>query len=161
MTRTGIFLSFLSLLSLLPAGTGFAQTEKHYLVNVNKQGVILDGYDPVSLRDGKPVKGTSTCTSTYHGAVYYFENGQNKQRFDQDPSKYEPEFGGFCAYGVATRTLVGIDVQTYDTSFQDRNIYNYNKSIARKWEKDPAGWYKKAKANWSELVDAAQKKANH
>ena len=151
-----LIFTLLAIFSLI--SIAYTQDEGKYLVNVNKQGVILDGYDAVSLRDGDVKKGLSTITSTYHGAVYRFSSEANKTRFDADPVMYEPAFGGFCAYGVATGSLVGIDLSTYDTSFQNLNIYNYDKSIARKWKKDPAGYYKKAEANWPKLAGKALKK---
>ncbi len=135
-----------------------AQTDDNpYLVNVNTEGVILDGYDAVSLRDGALRRGLHTLMVMHHGAIYNFATEENKQRFAANPALYEPEFGGFCAYGVAMGSLVGIDISTYDTSFQNRNIYNYDNSIARKWKKDPAGWYHKALKNWLALVAKAKK----
>jgi YHS domain-containing protein len=141
-----------------PAFSGYAQTTEPYTVNVNSQGVILDGYDAVSLRDGQPARGQKAYSVQYHGATYWFANEKNKKRFEANPARFEPEFGGYCAYGVATGSLVGIEISTYDTSFENRNIYNYNKSIARKWKKDPAGWYKKALKNWPKLAAQQQKK---
>ncbi|MCC6463182.1 MAG: tat pathway signal sequence domain protein [Saprospiraceae bacterium] len=144
------------LLCLL-AQSAVAQTAE-YVVNVNAEGLILEGYDAVSIRDGHPLKGLALYSTRYHGAVYRFASGANQARFDADPARYEPAFGGFCAYGVATGALVGIDLSTYDTSFQGLNIYNLDRSIARKWKKDPAGYYRKALAKWPELVAKRKKK---
>lgn len=155
-TPVFIFSFFLLLFLTLQSRTGFAQTA--YAVNVDAGGVILDGYDPVSLRDGQPQRGLAGIQSTYHGAVYRFASAENKKRFEANPGLYEPEFGGYCAYGVATGSLVGIEISTYDTSFENRNIYNYDKSIARKWKKDPAGWYKKARENWPKLAEKSLQK---
>lgn len=154
MSKPIFLLHFLFLLACTLTG----QSVEDYAVNVNSKGVILDGYDAVSLRDGQAQRGMPTFSLQYHGATYLFANEKNKQRFEAKPELYEPEFGGYCAYGVATGSLVGIDLSTYDTSFENRNIYNYDKNIARKWKKDPAGWYRKAQKNWPELVAKSQKK---
>ncbi len=154
-----VWLNFLLALTLTIISCGLIQAQTTQAVNVNKAGVILDGYDAVSLRDGEAQTGLSTYQVKYHGAIYLFANEKNKKRFEASPEKYEPEFGGYCAYGVATGALVGIEISTYDTSFENRNIYNYDKSIARKWKKDPAGWYKKAQANWPQLAEKSLKKS--
>lgn len=141
----------------LPVQNAAAQTTD-YVVNVNAEGVILEGYDAVSIRDGRPQKGLAAHATWHQGAWYRFVSDANKVRFEANPALFEPAFGGFCAYGVATGALVDIDISTYDTSFQNLNIYNVDRSIARKWKKDPAGYYRKALAKWPELVAKRKKK---
>ena len=47
--------------------------KKQPLVNVDKNGVILKGYDPVAyFKQSKAVKGTPKYASQYGGATYYF-----------------------------------------------------------------------------------------
>src|ERR1700693_220515 len=42
-------------------------------VNVDSQGVIVNGYDVVAyFKEGKPVKGNPAFESTYQGATYLF-----------------------------------------------------------------------------------------
>ena len=71
-------------------------------VNVDKNGVILGGYDAVAyFKQHKPVKGSPAIKSTYQGAVYLFSSEANKADFDKNPAKYQPQYGGFCAHGMA------------------------------------------------------------
>lgn len=43
------------------------------VVNIDKNGLALQGYDPVAyFTDGKPVKGSPEFTATYKGATYQF-----------------------------------------------------------------------------------------
>ena len=75
-------------------------------VNVDSKGVILKGYDAVAFfKQGKPVKGNPAIESTYQGATYLFASTADKADFDKDPAKYAPQYGGFCAYGVANGVL--------------------------------------------------------
>lgn len=70
--------------------------------NVNKQGVILDGYDPVSyFKDGGPKIGKQKFQTQQHGIVYWFTSEENKQDFIKSPAKFAPQFEGWCAYAVA------------------------------------------------------------
>ena len=78
-----------------------------YLVNVDEQGVILQGYDPVSFhRAGGGQAGDPKFQTKYHGAIYNFVSAANKAAFEANPAAYEPEYGGYCAYGVSDRKSV-------------------------------------------------------
>ena len=44
------------------------------LLNLNDNGVALEGYDPVSYFSQHPQLGTSKFSSFYQGATYYFAN---------------------------------------------------------------------------------------
>ena len=79
-------------------------------VNVDSQGVILKGYDPVAyFEQGKPVKGNPAIESTYQGATYLFASAADKADFDKDPAKYAPQYGAFCAYGVLLGVMADVD----------------------------------------------------
>ncbi len=59
------------------------------------------GYDFVSYRTGeKPLPGNGNHLSEVDGVTYLFINDENKRRFDRNPEKYLPAYGGFCAFGV-------------------------------------------------------------
>ncbi len=120
----------------------------NYLVNVDDQGVILHGYDPVSFREGKSMPGNQSIQTKYHGAIYYFANEENKRLFIERPAAYEPEFGGYCAYGVSVKHLSPIEVWTFDSTFQNRNIFNHNEKAVAGWNKDIPGNYEAAIAQW-------------
>ena len=60
----------------------------------------MEGYDPVSYFDGKPVQGKSSFTYTYKGITYRFFDSANLAKFKTSPGKYEPSYGGWCAYAM-------------------------------------------------------------
>jgi YHS domain-containing protein len=69
--------------------------------NLDASGVILKGYDPVAyFTQKKAVKGNPKFGTTYQGATYYFSSAANLATFRKNPSKYEPQYGGFCADGI-------------------------------------------------------------
>jgi YHS domain-containing protein len=75
-------------------------------VNVDSNGVILKGYDPVAyFTQKKAVKGSSRYQTTYQGAIYYFSSAANLAAFKKDPPKYVPQYGGFCANGVKNNSV--------------------------------------------------------
>src|SRR5689334_10024177 len=99
----------LLLLTLALALPTFAQTKR--LLNLDKTSLAIQGYDPVAFfTDHKPVRGKAELASKHDGATYLFSSKEHKELFDKEPTKYEPSFGGYCAYGVSRGKLVEIDV---------------------------------------------------
>jgi YHS domain-containing protein len=123
------------------------------LVNLDKQGVAIQGYDPVAFFTVKaPVKGNPEFTSEYHGAKYRFHSAKNQASFEADPAKYEPQFGGFCAYGVSKGKLVEIDVKAFQI-VNGRLLLQYSPGVRDTFNEDASGNLKKAEANWTQLVE--------
>jgi YHS domain-containing protein len=123
------------------------------LVNVDRSGVGIRGYDPVAyFTDGKAEKGFPQFSSTADGVTYLFTSADHKAAFDANPSKYEPRFGGYCAYGVSRGSLVEID----PSAFQIVNgelLLQYSKGIMVKFNKDAAANLQKADQNWPTLLE--------
>lgn len=66
-------------------------------------GVAMREFDPVSYFKGpRPLKGNSKLYHHYKGVTYYFSSQENLEEFRKSPAKYEPAYGGWCAYTVAT-----------------------------------------------------------
>jgi YHS domain-containing protein len=83
-------------------------------LNVDSKGVILKGYDPVAyFTQRKAVKGNRRYQSTYQGATYYFSSAAHLSAFKKNPSKYVPQYGGFCADGMRNKQLNDIDPSVF------------------------------------------------
>jgi YHS domain-containing protein len=79
-------------------------------VNVDSNGVILKGYDAVAyFTQNKAIKGNAKYQSSYQGATYYFSSAADLATFKRNPSKYVPQYGGFCANGVKNNRLIDAD----------------------------------------------------
>ncbi|WP_235890125.1 YHS domain-containing (seleno)protein [Flavobacterium gawalongense] len=89
---------FVSIISL----TTVAQNENSRLTHFNlERKVALQGYDPVAyFKQGKAVKGKKELTASYEGITYNFSIPVNREYFLKNPLKYEPQFGGWCAYAM-------------------------------------------------------------
>ena len=80
------------------------------LVNVDSKGVILNGYDPVAyFTRHQAVKGNPAIHTRFRGAIYYFASVGDKGAFTKNPSKYVPQYGGFCAYHLSKGKLKDSD----------------------------------------------------
>lgn len=148
MTRRFLLFSWLGLLS---AATALAAEKS--LLNLDKEGIALQGYDPVAFFVVKaPLKGKPEFTSEFHGAKYRFHSARNKDAFDKDPARYEPQFGGYCAFGVSKGKLVEIDVNAFQV-VDGRLLLQYSPSVRDQFNQDVAGNLKKAETNWPKLVE--------
>ena len=108
-------LAFLTI-ALLLSISGFSQNSNVKMApqNLTKSGVALGGFDAVSYFSTKPQKGKSSFKVTYNAAVYYFQNAENKAKFEANPAKYAPAYGGWCAYAMGeTGEKVEIDPMTH------------------------------------------------
>ncbi|TAK97809.1 MAG: YHS domain-containing protein [Verrucomicrobia bacterium] len=152
MRRMGIMRKlFLSLAVLALALPAFAQTK--ILLNLDKSGLAIQGYDPVAFfTDGKPVKGKPELGLRYNGALYYFASKDHRDAFKADPAKYEPAFGGYCAYGVSRGKLVEIDVEAFQI-VDGKLLLQYSKGVRDDFNKDTKGNLAKASTNWTTLVE--------
>jgi YHS domain-containing protein len=89
-------------------------TKGEHKLNVDSSGVILKGYDPVAyFVQKKAVKGSPKYKTTYQGATYYFSSAADLAIFKKNPSKYVPQYGGFCANGMAGRKASDIDPSVF------------------------------------------------
>jgi YHS domain-containing protein len=122
---------------------------KHY--NLEK-GLAIEGYDPVSYFSGKPKEGSPKFSYTYEGVTYHFINDADLQTFKQNPAKYEPQYGGWCAYAMgSTGEKVDVDPDTYKI-IDGKLFLFYNKyfnNTLKSWNKDEKALKAKADANWT------------
>ena len=112
------------------------------------RGGAIRGYDPVAyFTDGRPVKGSPQFSHSWRGATWYFSKAENRDRFAAAPEKFAPQYGGYCAYGVAQGYAVSIDPAAW--SIVDGKLYlNYSLGVQKDWNKDVPGYIRKADANW-------------
>ncbi len=76
--------------------------------------VLLQGADVVAyFADGKHLQGQPTFKSVHEGVTLHFASAEHKAAFDQDPQKYLPQFGGFCANGLVYAIPMGGDPGTW------------------------------------------------
>ncbi len=122
-------------------------------LNVDSQGVILKGFDVVAyFKEGKPVKGSSAITSAYRGATYLFASAANKAEFEKDPAKYAPQFGGFCAYGVASGVLADPEGPSAFIVYKGRLYICGNQGALKSFKTDIDDNIGKAETNWRQLT---------
>lgn len=117
----------------------------------DENSVILAGHDAVAyFTQGKPVLGNASHTAVHKGAIYRFSSAQNRDTFIANPTKYEPAYGGFCAYGTTFGKKFDIDGKAFE--IVDGTLYvNKNKEVYEAWRKDIPKHLNEANAEWPEI----------
>ncbi len=118
-------------------------------------GVAMRGFDPISYFNNNPVKGDPKISYDYKGVIYYFSTVANLEIFKKAPPKYEPAYGGFCAYTVA---LNGDRVKVAPNIYKITDgklflFYNFNgDNRLLKWTKDEKKLKAAADRHWREKM---------
>ncbi len=126
-------------------------------INLSQENVAITGHDPVAyFVTNQATKGDKKFSVIHQGATYYFASAGNRDAFKANPAKYEPQFGGFCALGVALGKKLDVDPTVW--KIVDGKLYfNVNRDVQTKWNEDIPGNLVKAQANWPILKDKAPK----
>jgi YHS domain-containing protein len=114
-------------------------------------GFAIRGYDAVEYyQKAAPVKGSSQFSYQWRGATWLFASAENRDRFQADPERYAPQYGGYCAYAVSKGHTASIDPEAW--TIVDGKLYlNYSKGVQKKWKQDVPGNIDKADMYWPDL----------
>jgi hypothetical protein len=114
-------------------------------------GIAIMGYDPVAyFTRGRAMKGSEKFAHTWLGAPWHFANSKHRDLFVADPIMYAPQFGGYCADGVAYgQSTANIDPEAWRI-IEGKLYLNYDKGAAAELVEIP-GQIAKAEANWPKI----------
>ena len=103
-------------------------------VNNDRRGLAVKGYDVVAyFVDGRAVPGQEAFEHAVGGVRYRFASAANRDRFAQDPQRYAPQYGGFCAYAVSKGYTADTDPQAWRI-VDGRLFLNYDRDVQKIWE---------------------------
>lgn len=118
--------------------------------NLDSDGYMAKGYDVTEYFNDRAVEGNTAFTATHDGNKYKFVDQENKEKFEANPDKYEPQYNGYCAYAVAGNKKVGINPESY--AIQDGKLYLFYGNTLEKWnEKGAEKLQMEADTNWQSL----------
>lgn len=151
-----------AILALVSANTAFAADEYNVSTGttVEGQGVALRGNDAVALANGLDiVPGHAKFTHVHDGVAYYFASAESMAAFAADPAAYMPQYGGFCALGVALGKKLDASLRFADVV--DGKLYVFlNAAVFEAYKKDKAGTLAKAAATWPSIHHLTVAEAN-
>ncbi len=152
-----ILFSFLFSIGLVAQEPNNSRVE-HF--NLGKEKLALQGYDPVAYFRVGALKGEEGIRHTHQGVTYWFSNTDYKADFIENPETYEPQYGGWSAYEMATDgKLKKVDPESFE--IRDGKLYLFNKcwfnNTRKKWQNQRDELRPKADENWGEIVSGESK----
>lgn len=140
---------------LLLSSAAFAQQATRIAQFNIEKGVALQGYDPVAyFTQNKAVKGKKELAVAAEGVTYYFATAEGKELFKKDYKKYEPQYGGWCAYAMGTTgEKVEIDPETFNIVGGKLYLFyhSWTNNTLTKWNKDEVSLKPRADASWNKF----------
>jgi len=127
-------------------------------LNLDRSGLVLSGYDPVAYfpeGGSQPKKGKAELSLKQGGVTWRFATEENRERFEASPAKFDPAYGGWCAYAMADGAKVEVDPESY--LIQDGRLMLFYKGFLndtrKKWQKKPADYQARADREWTRIVE--------
>lgn len=117
------------------------------------QDFAVGGYDAVAYQKaGAPVAGKKDYAFKWKNATWRFSSAENLEAFKSSPETYAPQYGGYCAYGLAQGYAVHGDPKQW--AVVNGKLYlNYNADVQSTWQKDKPGYIKAADAQWPKVLN--------
>jgi YHS domain-containing protein len=116
------------------------------------EGVGLKGFDPVAVfpeGGGAPKKGVEEFRLEYMGVIYFFASAQNLDLFVTNPDKYEPTYGGWCAFAMASGSYVDIQPHLFTINGNRAHYFvaqrakaNFDRNLSTLEPRADDNWFK-------------------
>ncbi len=121
--------------------------------NIDANRVAIHGYDTVAyFTDGKPLKGKSEFGHVWRDTQWHFVSAGNRDLFAANPDRYAPQYGGYCALGLASGEFADADPEAW--TIVDGKLYlNNTKDFRVVWRKAPEAHIGNANYNWTKNRD--------
>lgn len=138
--------------SLLIIAFLFAASQSHAdTLQYSTENGAIDGYDPVSyFTEGRAEPGSPDFTTRWNGAEWRFTTAAHRDAFIADPEKYAPQYGGFCALGMAHGGDVPTDPEAW-TIWEDKLYLNMIKDVSITWRYNPDKLVQRANVKWQAM----------
>ncbi len=120
--------------------------------DLSKKSLAIDGYDPVAYfpeAGVKPTKGKKSITLDYKGVTYRFASEDNKATFVTNPQKFEPAYGGWCAWAMSKGSKTEINPKYFIV--KDDRLFLFYKGVFGNTKED---WQKGDHAELSTTADS-------
>ncbi len=118
----------------------------------NRKNYAILGYDTVAyFTEKKPVKGDIRYSLTWNDAIWLFSSAENLSKFEADPESYAPQYGGYCAWGIAKNGLYSITPKAWEV-YSGKLYLNFSSGVQHTWLKDKDVFILRADKNWKTLL---------
>ena len=130
--------------------------------NLGKGGLALQGFDPVAYfpeGGAKALSGSKEFEYVHEGVRYRFATTENLELFKKSPARFEPTYGGWCAWAMVDGEKVEIDPKSFLVTDGKLCVFykGFLNDTRAKWLKDPEKYRPKADESWTKLLAKAKK----
>lgn len=145
-----------AILSLLVLGALTLGTARAGEVINAQDGVAMDGYDVVSYFQGGPKQGSANHAITHKGKTWHFATAENAKKFTADPARYEPQFNGFCAYGMSQGYAADVDFANAWSILDGKLYLNWSTGVRRTFLAQKTTLLPRAEDHWPKVNKGLQ-----
>lgn len=99
----------------------------------HKNGIAIKGYDVVAyFHEEKAIKGNRSLAFQWANLEWRFSSNDYLNLFKEEPKKYLPEYGGYCAFGASEGYKARINPQAF-TIHEGKLYLNFAKYVRKRW----------------------------
>ena len=138
--------------ALVPAQAQRAEVFQSRRADYAGGALAAGGYDTVAYHTQRTaVPGTPEFRVSWNGAEWQFSTAANRDLFVAAPERYAPQYGGYCAFAVASGSTSPGDPRLFDL-VNGRLFLNLSASTQASWRRDQAGMIQRGDQNWPRLI---------
>lgn len=121
----------------------------------NKNGIALRGYDATEFFNENSQKGNAEFSASVNGVSYLFANESNRKKFETDPYKYLPQYGGYCAIAMSEGKLNDPNPKSF--TVENGKLYLFTQMLfglidaKKQWVKSPDEKRTLADTEWNKI----------
>ncbi len=122
--------------------------------NLPGHGVAIEGYSPVSYFEGRAERGNPLFAVEHDGVTYHLASARQVATFRENPAKFVPAFGGWCAFGMAVQDKFPVDPSCFAIVGGEIFLFLRNGGVdaLELWKKgDEPALLAKARAHWKKV----------
>lgn len=117
-----------------------------------ERGIAIDGSDAVAyFTQGGPFEGSSEFELDWMGATWRFVSAENRAMFQENPTAFAPQYGGYCAWAVSKGGTASTAPAAWH--IENNKLYlNFNRAVLGLWRRDIPGNIAAGDANWPAVL---------
>jgi len=103
------------------------------------------------FEDNGPLPGKKEYAVSYQGAKWLFASEKNKEKFEKNPERYIPAYGGYCVWAISNNRLVPGEPHLWYI-YENKLYLLCSEDALSNWLEDPVFHNQRADKNWPELI---------
>ena len=154
-TRRTVLLGLAAIGLVAISGAGSAEAGE--LVNALPDEVAMDGFDVVAYHtDGAPRKGEAAHRVDYKGKTWLFSSAENARKFSDEPTRYEPQYNGWCSYAVSEGYGAEVDFVNGWVVIDGKLYLNWNEEVRDEFVAEQDKRIQQSRSNWNTVHSGMQ-----